>query len=100
MIDLDEAMDREDGFKLIATHKLHRVTDWRIMNEDSVCNALMAGELRPNDWRIISSWFVAFVFWLITLITLLVVITGTTGGITTSPIWYLFFTVVIGLTVI
>jgi len=100
MIDLDEAMEREDGFKMIATHKLHRVTDWKIMHEDSWFSALLAGELRSNDAKIMISWFLAFIFWLITLICLLVVITGTTGGITTSPIWYLFFTIIIGMTVI
>lgn len=88
-IDLDEAMEKEDGFKLIAGNKLRRVTDWRLMHKDSACSALTAGELRPNDYKLIFSMSAALIFWIILASCLLGIVSGETGAISSMPLLYI-----------
>lgn len=89
MIDLDEVMEREDGFKVIASSKLRRVTDWRLMHKNSACSALTAGDLRPNDYKIIFSMSASLVFWIVLMSCLLGLVDGETGAISSTPLLYI-----------
>jgi hypothetical protein len=99
-LDLDEVDEDEDGHKKIANNKLKRINDWRLIHDGSWWSALKAGDLRPNDKRILISFILSFVFWVILLTLLLVFGSGLTGSVSCVPIIYIGVCVILATAVI
>lgn len=89
----------DDGYKQIAENKLQRIHDWRLLHNGDAWKALTNGHLRPNDRAIIISFALSFFFWIVLLVTLLVVVTGMDGAVSCVPIIYIGICVVISSSV-
>jgi hypothetical protein len=68
---------------------LKRVTNWRILHDNKWYKAFFAGELRPNDYKFMSSMFLAFVAWACLLGGLLGTTSGALGAVIVIPIAYI-----------
>jgi hypothetical protein len=97
---MDKALVRQDGYKIISKNELNRVVDWRLVHDKSVYKALRALDLRPNDLRLLASFFVSGLFLIILIAVLLGVADSPVHPVATSPLWYVAVCLAIGATVV
>lgn len=98
-INRDHHEEEEGGLARIASTRLYRVTDWRLMHPGGWTAAYGKGDLRPNDVKLINSMLLCFLAILIGM-GAMYGIAGGTGFISTLPFCYLGVCITIGSAVI
>ena len=98
-INRDQYEEEEGGLAKIASTRLYRVTDWRLMHKGGWTAAYAKGDLRPNDVKLINSMIGCVVVILIGMAAMYG-IEKANGFISTLPFCYLGVCITIGSAVI
>jgi hypothetical protein len=97
---MDATENEEGGSKKIASSRLMRVVDWRVMKTHWLV-ALKDRKLRPNDLQFIYSLLIAFIFWIpMTIIQIVYAPDPVTGIVYSVPFCYITVCVLIASAVI
>lgn len=87
-LDIDETELLFDGNQQMATNRLKRVKNWRLLNKNSILDALWFGNLRPHDKNFMISILISFLSWIGLLIGLSIVYKGFIGALIMLPVLY------------
>jgi hypothetical protein len=87
-INLDVAMEEEDGLCKIAKSRVKRVIDWKL-HHSTWTAAFVALKLRPNDMKFIGSMGISLISFVLITLSLTAQLDGMIGFVMAIPMLYL-----------